>query len=113
MRPIRTLEDLNDASDAEVEQVKKQVTVQEDLIKYLRWLNSEKGGLVEGTFTLGFRPRTVGIHPSSIAKRDCLLKIYFDATGEVEPKKVFDANMQLIYDVGTLIHAMLQLHFLH
>jgi CRISPR/Cas system-associated exonuclease Cas4 (RecB family) len=111
-RPIKSIADLDDASVGDVEAAKKEVTVVEDLDRYLRWLYGPEGTQTEGTFRIGHRKRSKGVHPSSIAKTGyCPLKIYYDITWEVKPLRKVDMTMQPIYDLGTLLHAMHQMHF--
>jgi hypothetical protein len=114
MGEIRTIYDLQHASPSEIKEAKKQVTVLDDLYDYLQWLNSPKGEQVTIQFQVGYNgaSREGSIHPSTIAKPTvCLLKVYFELTGEVEPDRDFDGRTILIWDIGTAMHGMLQGHF--
>jgi hypothetical protein len=112
--PIHTINDLRDASEHDVREALKQVTVKDDLFSFLRWLHSQEGGQIEGRFSLGYHPRGRGLHPSQITKDGvCLYKMYLDCVEEVESIRKFDYDMQLIFDHGTLAHSMLQTYFLH
>jgi hypothetical protein len=56
----------------------------------------------------------LGLHPSQWSKSgQCPKKLYYDCTGEVAPSRYVDAEKFLIFDMGTLIHSMLQMHFLN
>jgi CRISPR/Cas system-associated exonuclease Cas4 (RecB family) len=88
----------------------KRVGVVDDLKKYIAWLNSADGERIQGVFELGFNgERGLGLHPSAIAKKGvCPLKHYFDCTGEIVSDEVFSSQRQLIFDMGTVMHSMLQ-----
>lgn len=111
---IKTIEDFRKASKEEVQAAVKQVTVEDDLFAYLTWLNSSAGGETEVRFKVGWdrnRAESLGLHPSAIAKTGpCLLKLYFDVTGEVKPQNRTDVGTLMIFDLGTAGHALLQTH---
>jgi CRISPR/Cas system-associated exonuclease Cas4 (RecB family) len=113
-RPIKTIADLDEASEEEIRAALEQVTVVDDLERYLRWLYGPDGARTEGTFMLGHKKRGKGVHPSAIAKKGyCPLKIYYDITWEVTPLRRVDPDMQSIWDHGTVLHSMHQMHFLN
>lgn len=110
MGAIRTIEDLKNASSEEVRQAVKQVSIMDDLQKYLAWLNSSSGGRLVGQFELGHNPhRGLGLHPSVFSKPGtCPLRLYWDITGDVPAKEKISMKQQLTFDIGTMAHHMLQ-----
>lgn len=114
---IKTIEDLRNATKEEIEEAKKQVSVLDDLYAYIKWLNSAEGGETEVRFKVGWdkhRANAKGLHPSALAKTDpCLLRLYYDVTGDVEPKPKVDVTNYMTFDIGTAAHSLLQTHFLH
>lgn len=112
---FHSIKDLKNATDSEVEEALKEVSVLDDLYKYIQWLNSPEGHQIDGAYRLGNNAhRGLGFHPSAMAKKgECSLKMYYDVTGEVESDQPFDFGMQLIWDLGTMIHSMLQLFLNH
>lgn len=60
----------------------------------------------EGTGNITHTPRHPGIHPSQIGS-PCMLKIYNQMIGK-EGVKNITSDLQLIFDLGTAIHLMLQ-----
>jgi hypothetical protein len=109
---IRTIDDLRQASDEEIEAAKAEITVVDDLYTYLAWLNSSKGEQSTVKFKVGHRDRSLGIHPSTVAKEGvCKLRVLWEVTGEVPSRRKFDPKMQLIWDLGTAMHSMMQKHF--
>lgn len=114
MMPILTMDELRRASPEQREAARAEVTVLEDLERYLYWLNSEQGAQVPITIELGRRKRSgiAGIHPSSACKAGaCQLAIYFDASGEVPDGRTVDPELQRTFDMGTAWHAIFQAHF--
>lgn len=108
---ILSIEDFKKASQEEIDKILSEMYLGHDLNRYLAWLNSHQGDKITGKFDLGYSKRSLGIHPSSISKKGvCPLRIYFEATGEIEPRKRFRMKDQLVFDLGTMIHFMLQ-HF--
>jgi len=108
---IKTIDDLRKASEDEIEEAKTEVTVVKDLYRYLEWLNSPEGEEASVKFKLGWRKRSLGIHPSTICKEDvCLLRAYYELTGEVEARQEFVPKTQLIWDLGTAVHSLMQAH---
>lgn len=114
---MKTIEDFKNASKEEVQEALKQVTVEDDLFAYLKWLNSSAGGETEVRFKVGWdkhRARSVGLHPSAISKIEpCQLKLFYDATGKVKPENRTDIGSIMIFDLGTAMHSLLQTHFLN
>lgn len=115
MEAIHTIDDLLWAKENNPSLVKeclKEVTVMEDLETYLKWLSDNE---VTTNVTVNLRRnrgRDLGIHPSSACKKDvCLLKLYYECTGELEPYRAYDQKMQQIWDQGTLLHDLFQVHF--
>lgn len=109
---ILTLSDLENATDKEIESVLKEMELASDLATFLSWVNSPDGEAVKGSFSLGYHERSLGIHPSTISKKGtCPLRIYYEITGDVDPKKHFPTNIQLTFDLGTMLHEMLQAFF--
>lgn len=107
---IQTIEDYRNAKPIDIERCLRQVGVKHDLEQYVAWLNSADGYRIRGEFELGFNgERGLGLHPSALARAGtCPLKHYFDCTGEIVSDEVFRTNWQLIFDMGTIMHAMLQ-----
>lgn len=116
MAGIFTIDEFRKATEEQKEEALKLVTIKEDLLSWVAWLNSPAGSQIEGTFKLGFHENTRkrGLHPSSIAKKgECLYKHYLDLTGEIPAERSITQRMQFIFDIGTIIHAMLQMHLGH
>lgn len=114
---MKTIADLKSATREEIEEALTRVTVEQDLYAYLMWLNSSDGCKTEGRFQVGYDPhraKALGFHPSQIAKVGvCPLKLYYDVTGEVKGENRFDFESQMTFDLGTCMHALLQMHFLN
>jgi CRISPR/Cas system-associated exonuclease Cas4 (RecB family) len=111
---LRTLEELDWArqnNPAVLEHYLGQVTILEDLKKYLRFLDDNEITTTLTTELKRHKRREKGIHPSSACKKNvCLLKLYYECTFAIEPAKKFDAQSQLTWDIGTMLHVMLQTH---
>lgn len=100
------------ASEDEVNAVLDDMKLISDLQTYLDWLNSPDGEAISGEFQLGYQKRSIGVHPSTISKKGtCPLRVYYEASGELEPKKYIDSKIQLVFDIGTMTHVMLQAFF--
>lgn len=114
---IKTIADLKKATKEEIEEAKRQVTVLDDLYAYIKWLNSADGTKTEVRFKVGWdkhRAAALGLHPSSLAKKNgCLLKLYYEATGKVPPKPKIDVTSYMTFDIGTAMHSLIQAHFLN
>ncbi len=113
---IKTIEDLQwyqgNNPDA-VEWALEQVTVLEDLKKYLAWLSAAEQKTTLVSSLRRNKARSLGIHPSSACKKKvCLLKLYHECKGDVEPKRKYERGMQLTWDIGTMLHDLHQLYFL-
>jgi len=115
MEAIKTIEDLKWAQENRpglVEQCFSQVTVMKDLEEYLYWLTLSATPTTVVTKLNRWKNRSLGIHPSSACKKSgCLLKLYFECTGEVKPARPYNQQMQQIWDIGTLLHDTMQTHF--
>lgn len=112
MRQIKTISDLLVAQKEEpdvVQEYLRRVSVVPDMERYLRWVK-QGGEPIEGTFRLaGGQGRSSGIHPSSASKKGvCPLLLYYECTGEVTKKPKWDFRMETTYDIGTMLHCMIQ-----
>jgi hypothetical protein len=111
-QPILTLGDLQHAEAKEIKKIFSKVTVKEDLETYLRWLSDNEITTTVTSQLKRKRKRALGIHPSSASKKGvCNLKILYECTGEIEPFRAYDPDMQQIWDQGTLLHDTYQVHF--
>jgi len=112
---ILTIAELNEALEKDfkgVQHYMKQVTVEEDLSNYLKWLADNEVVTEVHARLERYKRRSKGIHPSSASKsKPCLLKLYYECTFEVEPLAAYDEKMQLTWDVGTLLHETYQTWF--
>jgi hypothetical protein len=112
---IKTLKDLRRALDKNpdlVEAAKEEVSVIDDLEEYLAWLDRAEATTIVTTELRRKKKRSSGIHPSAACKKKgCLLKLYYDCTGEVEPGPVYRPEMQRMWDLGTSQHDIYQAHF--
>lgn len=112
---LKTIDDLEWAqqnNSALIEHYLGQVTVLEDLKKYLRWLDDNEVTTTVKSKLKRYKLRAKGIHPSSACKKNvCLLKLYYECTNELKPAKTFDPKAQLTWDIGTMLHDMMQVHF--
>jgi hypothetical protein len=112
---ILTIDDLLWAQENDPELVKecfKQVTIMEDLESYLLWLYNEEVTTEVVTSLNRFKKRGKGIHPSSACKKGvCPLKLYYECTHEIEPRRAYDPEAQKTWDVGTALHDQYQAHF--
>lgn len=112
---VRTLKDLELyrlKNPKIIDHYAKQVTVLEDLNKYLFWLDQNEVTTDLSVALKRTKQRALGIHPSSACKADvCLLKLYLECTGKMQPNKAFKQQMQLTWDLGTMLHVMLQTWF--
>jgi CRISPR/Cas system-associated exonuclease Cas4 (RecB family) len=110
---VRTIDELQQALDSNFELVRhylSQVTVEEDLCNYLKWL-SDHGVTTEVTVHLKRQKiRAPGIHPSSASKKGvCLLKLYYECTNQVKPTaEAYSQKTQMTWDVGTMLHDLHQ-----
>ena len=113
MDGIRTISDLSQAQmlgeQALIDACFSQVSILPDLEKYLRWL-FDNGITTEVHSKLHRRKgRELGVHPSTICKTPvCLLKIYYECTGKVEPMREYEQKSQVTFDIGTLMHDTMQ-----
>lgn len=113
LNTIRTIGELNHALENSfdvVQHYEAQVTVEEDLSNYLKWLSDNEVTTQVVTKLKRYKKRSLGIHPSSAAKKGvCLLKLYYECTHEVAPgNDSYDQKAQLTWDIGTLLHETYQ-----
>jgi len=115
MNTIRSINDLLWARENQpklIEWSLSQVTVQDDLERYLLWLYEDEARVSVTSILSRFRMRSAGIHPSSACKKGvCLLKLYYECTQEIEPQRPYNQKDYLTWDVGTLLHDLYQAHF--
>jgi CRISPR/Cas system-associated exonuclease Cas4 (RecB family) len=110
MKPlaIRTIEELERAQEkhpAMVEKLFSRVTILPDLEDYLKHLHDNSIDIKFKVHLRRQKERPLGIHPSSACKKGvCPLKLYWECTGEVPPKRGYDKRMQEIWDTGTMLH---------
>jgi hypothetical protein len=113
-RSIKTLGELEKAlknTPDLVEELKTEASIVEDLERYLEWLSSEEVTTTVTTELKREKKRSNGIHPSSACKKGvCLLKLYYECTGEIAPHRPYVADSQRIWDIGTLLHDTYQAH---
>jgi CRISPR/Cas system-associated exonuclease Cas4 (RecB family) len=111
-RQIRTLNDLKKASAEEIEEAAAYVSTIEALEEYLEWLHHSETTTTVTSKLKRWHGRSLGIHPSAACKKGiCLLRLYYDCTGEVKPKRAYDPELQKTYDTGTLLHDTYQTHY--
>jgi len=114
MTAIRTLEDLKQVVESQgltaaEEFCRQQVTVDRDLQSHLKWLSDNEVTTVVDTKLKRHKQRSLGIHPSAACKDNaCLLKLYYDCTGDIAPLRKFVLESQITWDIGTLLHCTLQ-----
>lgn len=113
---IRTIDELHQALETNfnlVQHYQSQVTVEEDLCNYLKWLSDNEVTTEIHSKLKRAKTRAKGIHPSSACKKGvCLLKLYYECTHEVEPSTdSYNQKSQLTWDIGTLLHEMYQQWF--
>lgn len=114
-RGIFTIDDLLWAKQhdpALVEECFKQVTIMEDLERYLQWLHDTESQITVVSKLNRWQSRALGIHPSSACKdAACLLKLYYECTGKIPPSRTYNPDDQRTWDIGTLLHDLYQAHF--
>lgn len=116
--PIKllTIADLQEANKTEqgkalVQKALKEITILEDLERYQRFLFDREVPTLFDISLERHKSRALGIHPSAACKPGvCPLRLYYDCTNEVRPSRSFDVKSQMIFDVGTIVHRMLQTH---
>jgi len=115
LEKIMTLADLQWAMDNDFEMVQhyqRQVTVLEDLSIFLKWLHDNEIVTTTVSQLKRRKRRSQGIHPSSACKKGvCLKKIYYECTFEIPPSREYDQQMQMTWDIGTMLHDLHQLWF--
>lgn len=108
---IKTIADLQKASKDEVKEAIEYVSIMKDLEEYLSWLVDSETTTIVTTELKRYSIRSLGVHPSSACKKDvCLLKIYYECTGEMERMRAYEPETQRIWDIGTLLHDTYQAH---
>lgn len=106
---ISTLEDLMNATPSKVEEAKSKITVDKDLRKYLKWLSDNEVTTEVPVELKRKKGRSKGIHPSAACKDSvCLLRLYYDCTGDIEPRRKYEQEFQLTWDIGTMLHCVFQ-----
>ena len=113
---IRTISELQQAVEknyALVQHYLSQVTVEEDLCNYLKWLSDNEVTTDVLSKLKRKKVRAPGVHPSSASKKGvCLLKLYYECTNEVKPgTEAYNQKSQLTWDVGTILHDTYQKWF--
>lgn len=122
---IETISDLEDYSDAEIEQARQSINFKGLAYRALKEEGSQPGLTLdewrkkkdgrkpkpcptcEGKGTLIERMRTVGtIHASSAEK--CVAALYFDVTGEIAPDVYLKPELLITFQIGHAIHAYIQ-----
>lgn len=105
---IMTINDLQNATDDEVDKCIGHAGIIDDLAKFQQWCEVEKYSYPV-SFELGGKHRSLGVHPSSACKLDaCPQAMVWECTGEVEKMSRFDPDLYDTFDNGTAKHAMLQ-----
>lgn len=126
---IKTIADLEDATEAEIKEAKKSFRFKERVTYQMNQMGKQTGLTLEeweervgkrkpeecptcqGRGSVLPRLRTVGtIHASSATK--CVTALYYDVTGEIAPKEELSIELQITFKIGHAIHNMLQ-HALH
>lgn len=111
---IRTLQELEWSQKnnfSAVQHYLKQVTVLPDLQKYFKWLSDQEVTTLVTSHLRRAKLRASGIHPSSACKKGvCLLKLYYECTNKVAPSRAYNQQSQLTWDIGTMLHDMMQAH---
>lgn len=114
MTSLRTIEDLHwaQANDPEaIEEALKKVAIKENLSEWLEWIYHEEVSLKFVVNLNRKKWRSSGLHPSTICKKGvCLLKVYYEAAGSLKPLRQYKEQNNLTFDVGTMVHVMLQSH---
>ena len=120
-----TIEDLNKASEEDIEEIRSSIDFVSDLRSFI-WESGNKEGMTlkeykdflvnrqpkdcetcRGTGEVMPRARSVGtIHASSAHK--CRAALYYDITGEFKPKPRFDVSTLLTFEIGHALHEAVQ-----
>lgn len=113
---IRTIGELQQAISenyALVQHYQSQVTVEEDLCNYLKWLDDNEITTEVVSHLKRKKERAPGIHPSSASKKGvCLLKLFYECTNQIKPgKESYSQKSQTTWDVGTMLHDLHQKWF--
>jgi len=112
VRQIKTLGDLEAASKEEIQEAMERVSIIESLEDYLEWLYQSETKTIVTSELNRYHGRALGIHPSAACKKgQCLLRLYYDCTAEIEPMRAYDPVAQKTWDTGTLLHDTYQTHF--
>lgn len=95
-----------------VEHYRSQVTVEKDLKAHLKWLNDEELTTTIEVKLKRNKMRSPGIHPSAACKEGvCLLRLYYDCTHDIPPRRQYVRESQITWDIGTMLHYALQKWF--
>lgn len=126
MKPILSIDDLEDASASDIEEARKALSVKPRLYARLKEMG-RKVGLTRAEYirimsdvteqdcthcrgtgkVAREKPREIGvIHPSSAHK--CRLRLYYDVTGEFAPVEAIKYELQVTFAIGHAIHAVVQ-----
>ena len=112
MKQIKTLDDLSTASEKEIQEAMERASITDALEEYLEWLYQSETKTIVTTELNRRHGRSLGIHPSAACKKgQCLLRLYYDCTAEIEPMRAYDPVAQKTWDTGTLLHDTYQTHF--
>jgi len=112
MKVIKSIDDYLNASPEEVEMAFSQVTIMKNLEDWLAWLSASETTTEVRAKLQRYKKRAKGIHPSSACKKNvCKLKLYYECTHDIEPRKAYVQEDQLTWDTGTILHETYQAHF--
>jgi len=127
MKSIRTIEDLNNSTEEEINEVIRKISIGKPtyvqigkdatrdgltLTEYHEHLDTRHKRATEcescfGRGTVLPYERSVGtIHASSA--HQCVRKLYYDVVGELRPKMIIDAKLAITFQIGHAIHGLLQ-----
>jgi CRISPR/Cas system-associated exonuclease Cas4 (RecB family) len=108
---IKSIAQLGAAPDSLIQECLGQVSVLDDLEKFIRWQEENKDQL-EVKFKVGGSDRGRSIHASSLCKAGaCPLRLYYELTGEVESYKYVDMKSSNTFNTGHALHGLLQSYF--
>lgn len=109
---IWTIDDLEWAQENDpdlVEEKFRLVSIQPDVEDYLRYIHDNSIDIKFVTHMRRKQGRKLGVHPSSACKKGvCHLKLYYECTGKLKPKRGYEQRTQEIWDLGTMMHDRLQ-----
>ena len=128
MTPIKTIDDLLDASEAEIEEAANSLRIKDRVIARME-KEGRQTGMTLDAYNERLReiqdtelecpkchgsgvirppkPRSVGcIHPSS--SYGCVLRLYHDVVGILEPRNFVPAKLQITFAIGHALHDHIQ-----